>query len=294
MLSENINNISKSQNDNPVFGAVEEPNEADYGQPYMTSDEDPDVLFKRKVRSDTYTAVSTIGINVAPIIIDVLKHRHDATPYKIPKSDLVRVGIVSALPTIQLIDTLWNKSRIQNTIAEKTPFKFGDIRNLVNIVNVYPAAHSAALNFMGNVSRSVEGKQQIDLRNHVKRDAFIGLSTLVSPYVFDKFSDERMTFTQKMSSVIPIKMFGSFVRRMADTNPTLRRGYDVMTAVVRAADFGNRQLSAAVKPNQNGRSNAQNQLGSVLEVVQDIAGIGHGRLNRFGMNDDYGASRWNW
>jgi hypothetical protein len=127
----------------------------------------------------------------------------------------------------------------------------------------------------------------------VKRDAIVGLTTLISPYIADKFSDERMSFSQKMSSVIPIKMFGGFVRRFADSNPTLRRGYDAITAVVKVADFGNQTLTSAVKPN-GARSNAQNQLGSVLEVVQDMTGMSRGRLSRFGASDDYGSSRWNW
>ena len=291
MLEErNVNDV-EAQNETPVYGTVEEPNDSEYGQPY-SSGEDPEILYKRKIRSDTYSAVSSIGINVLPIVVDVLKHRKDETPYKIPTSDLVRVGVSSALPAIQLADTLWNKSRIQNMVEEKTPFKFGDIRNLVNIVNAYPATHRMVLNFMGNVSRSAEGKQQIELQNRVKRDAIVGLTTLVSPYISDKFSDERMSFSQKMSSIIPIKMFGGFVRRFADSNPTLRRGYDAITAVVKVADFGNQTLSSAVKPNQGARSSAQNQLGSVLEVVQDMTGMSRGRLSRYG-GDEYGSSRWN-
>ena len=291
MLEErNVNDV-EAQNETPVYGAVEEPNDSEYGQPY-SSGEDPEILYKRKIRSDTYSAVSSIGINVLPIVIDVLKHRKDETPYKIPTSDLVRVGVSSALPAIQLADTLWNKSRIQNLVEEKTPFKFGDIRNLVNLVNAYPSSHRMVLNFMGNVSRSAEGKQQIDLQNRVKRDAIVGLTTLISPYIADKFSDERMSFSQKMSSIIPIKMFGGFVRRFADSNPTLRRGYDAITAVVKVADFGNQTLSSAVKPNQGARSSAQNQLGSVLEVVQDMTGMSRGRLRRYG-GDEYGSSRWN-
>jgi hypothetical protein len=100
-----------------------------------------------------------------------------------------------------------------------------------------------------------------------------------------------MTVTQKMSAVIPIKMLGGFVRRFADSNPTLRRGYDAVTAVVKVADFGNQTLSA-VKPNQGARSTAQNQLGSAIELIQDVTGMSRGRLSRYG-GDEYGSSRWN-
>ena len=289
MLTENLDN-TESQTEEIVYGSGE-PSGDDYGTPY-SSEEDEQVLFKRKVRSDTYTAISSIGINVFPVVIDMLKHRKDEVPYKIPKSDLVRIGVSAVVPTIQLADTLWNKSRLQTTIKEKTPFELGDVRNLVNVIQAYPASHRMLLNFMGNVSRSAEGKQQIDIQNRVKRDAIVGLSTIVAPYIADKFSDERMTITQKMSAVIPVKMLGGFVRRFADSNPTLRRGYDAVTAVVKVADFGNQTLSSAVKPNQGARSSAQNQLGSVLEVVQDMTGMSRGRLSRYG-GDEYGSSRWN-
>ena len=135
MLSENINDVEETQNAGSQGYAVNEPDNEEYGQPY-TTDDDPAVLYKRKLRSDTYTAISSIGINALPIVFDVIKHRNDETPYKIPTSDLVRLGVSSALPAIQLADTLWNKSRIQNLVEEKTPFKFGDIRNLVNLVNI--------------------------------------------------------------------------------------------------------------------------------------------------------------
>ncbi len=288
MLTENLDN-TESQTEEIVYGSGE-PSGDDYGTPYSPG-EDEQILFKRKVRSDTYSAISSIGINVFPIVIDMIKHRKDEVPYKIPTSDLVRVGVAAAIPTLQLADTVWNKSRLQKTIKEKTPFELGDVRNLVNVIQAYPASHRMLLNFMGNVSRSAEGKQQIDIQNRVKRDAIVGLSTIVAPYVADKFSDERMTVAQKMSSVIPIKMLGGFVRRFADSNPTLRRGYDAVTAVVKVADFGNQTLSA-VKPNQGARSTAQNQLGSAIELVQDLTGMSRGRLNRYG-GDDYGSSRWN-
>ena len=292
MLKENINDEIENQDNEPVYGSATEADGTEYGIPYTPS-EDEEIIHKRKVRSDTYTAISSIGINAFPIVVDIIKHRKDETPYKVPTSDLVRLGVASAIPTLQLVDTLWNKSRIQTAFETKTPFKMGDVRNLVNIIQAYPASHRMVLNFMGNVSRSAEGKQQIDLQSRVKRDSIVGLATIVSPYIADKFSDERMSLAQKMSSVIPIKMFGGFVRRFADTNPTLRRGYDAITAVVKVADFGNQTITSAVKSNGGVRSNAQNQLGSVLEVVQDMTGMSRGRLSRYGADDSYGSSRWN-
>lgn len=293
MLNRNINDetIEQVDDNEPVYGSIDD-DDSEYGTPFAPA-EDETVVFKRKVRSDIYTVVSNIGINAFPILVDAFKHRHDETPYKIPTSDIIRVGVGAIVPTIQLADTLWNKSRIQNTIEDKTPFKLSDIRNLVNIIQAYPAAHRALSNFMENVSRSTESKQQIDLNSRVKRDTYVGIATVISPFISDKFSDERMSITQKISSIIPIKMFGGFVRRIADTNPTLRRGYDAMTAIVKVADFGNQTIGSAVKTNNGVARNVQNQLGSALELIQDVTGMSRNRLSRYGSYDDYGSSRWN-
>ena len=269
-----------------------ESDEQVYGNPNVGVE--VDVLRKRKIKSDVGSVIATFGINALPIIIETIKHKKDPTPYRINKSDAVRLGVAMVMPTIQMLDTVCNGGKIQAKIEEKTPFKMSDIRNVVNIIQAYPSAHRTLTNFMGNVSREANGKQRISESDHVKRDTWLGCSTIVAPYIIDKFSDETMTFSEKVSSIIPIKMFGGLVRRFADSNPTARRIYDATTAIVNVANVGNREFNnLAVKSNHGQMKSSQNTLGSVLDVVQDLTGMSRGRING-GYDDYYGrnGSRW--
>ena len=81
MLKENINDEIENQDNEPVYGSATEADGTEYGIPYTPS-EDEEIIHKRKVRSDTYTAISSIGINAFPIVVDIIKHRKDETPYK--------------------------------------------------------------------------------------------------------------------------------------------------------------------------------------------------------------------
>lgn len=263
-----------------------------YGNPNVESD--VDVLRKRKIKSDVGSTIATFGINALPIIIDALKHRKDPTPYRINRSDAIRLGVAMVMPTVQMLDTVCNHGKLQAAIEEKTPFKMSDIRNVVNVVQAYPAVHRTLTNFMGNVSREANGKQKITESEHVKRDTYLGCATTIAPYIIDKFSDETMSFTEKVSSVIPIKMFGGLVRRFADSNPTARRLYDATTAIVNVASVGNREFNnLAVKSNHGQMRSTQNTLGSVIDVVQDLTGMSRGNIGG-GYGDYYGrnGSRW--
>lgn len=239
---------------------------------------------KRKIKSDVFSLIASGVINGAPIVIDAIKHRKDIVPYKTNTKDLVKFGVSMVLPAIQAVDTLALKGKIQNTIAEKTPFKFDDIRNVVNIVQAYPATHAAVKNFMSNVQAQSNGQIQVETNPNVKRDAILGCLNTVSPYVVDKFCDPNTTFVEKCSSIIPLKIFGGLVRKIVSTNPKLQQAYDVTTSLVRVADYGNKTLGSAVRSNSNMKTGAANTLGALLDVVQDATGMTRGSVSRY--NDD--------
>lgn len=250
---------------------------------------------KHKIKTDVVSTIVTGLLNAAPIVIDTFKHRNDPVPYKPQKSDFVRLGVSMIMPTVQLVDTVAFKGKLQNTIEEKTPFKMGDIRNVVNIVQAYPATHKALGNFMNNVQAQSNGKQQVVTSANTTRDAVIGCINTISPYVVDKFCDENKTFVEKCSSIIPLKIFGGLVRKLVSTNPKLQQGYDVATSLVRVADYGNKTLGSAVRSNSNMRTGAANTLGTILDVVQDATGMTRGNISRYG--DQYdgwnGGARFN-
>lgn len=239
---------------------------------------------KRKIKSDVFSLIASGVINGIPIAIDALKHRKDVVPHKVEKRDLVKFGVSMIMPAVQVIDTVVLKNKIQNSIEEKTPFKFGDIRNVANIIQAYPATHSAIKNFMSNVQKQSTGQIQVETNPNVKRDAVLGCLNTISPYVIDKFCDPSATFVEKCSSVIPLKIFGGLVRKFASTSPKLQQVYDVGTSLVRVADYGNKTLGSAVRANSNMRTGAVNTLGTLLDVVQDATGMTRGNVSRF--NDD--------
>lgn len=278
---------------NPDFNTEEtvQSNAADMYSPVDTS-----ILErKRKVKTDVLSLIATGIINGAPILIDSLKHKKENLPYKTDSRSLIRFGVSMALPAIQAIDTIAFNGKLQNTLEERSPVKLSDIRNVVNIVQAYPATHRALKNFMSNVQAEHTGAQQIEIADHLKRDTILGCINTVSPYVIDKFCDNNMTFAEKCSSIIPIKIFGGMIRKIASTNPKLQQAYDVTTSIVRVADIGNKTLSTAIRPNSGVRTGASNTLGSILDLTQDMMGMTRGNISRFGDTYDgwSGGSRFN-
>lgn len=245
---------------------------------------------KRKIKSDIFTVAAAAVINASPIVIESIKHRKDSVPYKQTKSDIVRFGMSLIMPTIQLLDTVLLNGKIQNTIKEKTPFKFSDINNVVNLVAAYPSTHTVVQNFFSNVSRQQNGQQQVAIDDTSKRDAFVACATLVSPYVMEKMADERYTFVEKVSNVLPIKIFGGLVRRVASTNPTLQNGYNMVTTCLQVADFGNKKFNTAVRSNNGMRTNPSNTFSTILDVAQDAMGMSRGNISYY---NNGGYDGWN-
>lgn len=246
-------------------------------------------LKKQKTKSDVLSLIASAAINAAPMVFDAIKHRHDPTPHKQKKSDLVKFGISMILPSLQVIDTVALDCKIQNKIKEKTPFTLSDIRNVVNVVQSYPSTHRVLSDYFSNVSRQANGQQQIIIDDSSKRDMFLSIANVVSPYIMDKMSDDRYSMLERFSSIIPIKMFGGLVRKLAGTNPKLQQGYNVLTTCLTVADFGNKSLNKAVRSNNGMRSGQNNSLGTFLDVMQDFTGMNRGNISRY--ND--GFDGWN-
>lgn len=291
-IKTNIDNSTATESEVSYFDSTNDFNTASNVESYTSIPNDVDLNKaerKRKIKTDVISLVATGVINGIPIVIDAIKNRKNNVPYKVDKRDAIKLGMSMILPTIKAVDTIALNGKIQTTIETKTPFKFSDIQNVANIIQAYPSTHRALTQFMSNVQAQSTGKQQIAGNSEVTRDAILGCINTVSPYVVDKFCDDNMTFVEKCSSIIPIKIFGGLVRKLASTNPKLQHGYDVLTGIVRATDFGNKTLSTAIRSNSNMRTGASNTLGSVLDVVQDLTGMTRGNISRYG--DTY--SGWN-
>jgi hypothetical protein len=251
---------------------------------------------KRKIKSDILTVLASAAINLTPIIIDNIKHRKDPVPYRQNKPDVLRFGISMVVPTLQLVDTVAFNSKLQTTLKSKTPFSLSDVNNAVNLIQTYPSTHKCVVNYLSNVSRQSAGQQQVITNDTTKRDAWFTCLNLISPYIMNKMSDDRLNVVERFASIIPIKMFGNLVRKFASTNPTLQNVYNMTTTCLQVADFGNKKINTAVRSNNGMNTAGTNTLSAILDVAQDAMGMSRGNISRF--NDGYydgwnGGSRFN-
>ncbi len=249
---------------------------------------------KHKIKSDVFSLIASAAINALPMVLETIKHRKDPTPYKCKKSDVFRFGTSLILPSIQVLDTVALNCKIQNTIKEKTPFTFGDIRNVVNVVQSYPSTHTVLRNYFSNISRQANGEQQVIVDDTSKRDMFVSLANTISPYIVDKMTDDRFSVMERFSSILPMKMFGGLVRKFVSTDPKLQQGYDLVTGCIRVADFSNNTFNKAIRSNNGMRNNQSNSFSTIIDAMQDITGMTRGNISRF--NDGYyggGFDGWN-
>ena len=249
---------------------------------------------KHKIKSDVFSLIASAAINALPMVLETVKHRKDPTPYKCKKSDVFRFGTSLILPSIQVLDTVALNCKIQNTIKEKTPFTFGDIRNVVNVVQSYPSTHTVLRNYFSNISRQANGEQQVIVDDTSKRDMFVSLANTISPYIVDKMTDDRFSVMERFSSILPMKMFGGLVRKFVSTDPKLQQGYNLVTGCIRVADFSNNTFNKAIRSNNGMRNNQSNSFSTIIDAMQDITGMTRGNISRF--NDGYyggGFDGWN-
>ena len=249
---------------------------------------------KHKIKSDVFSLIASAAINALPMVLETVKHRKDPVPYKCKKSDVFRFGTSLILPSIQVLDTVALNCKIQNTIKEKTPFTFGDIRNVINVVQSYPSTHTVLRNYFSNISRQANGEQQVIVDDTSKRDMFVSIANTISPYIVDKMTDDRFSVMERFSSILPMKMFGGLVRKFVSTDPKLQQGYNLVTGCIRVADFSNNTFNKAIRSNNGMRNNQSNSFSTIIDAMQDITGMTRGNISRF--NDGYyggGFDGWN-
>ena len=273
----------------------------DFGGEETVSASEAELILKRRKKADVTSAIITTGINAIPIVVDVFKHRKDPTPYRVNKNDLICLGISSAIPVFQAIDTVAFKGKCQDKINEKLngSLTFNDIRNIVNLVNLYPAAHDFIKKTMNQASAKTNNQVVVPIDGFTKMRASIGLATLVTPYVSEKMSDDSKSVISRIGSVLPlpIPFIGSLVRNFVyKSNNTKAQGvYQLATAALNVANNANRTLTPAVRATALG--NTSNKISSELDTALNIASqfIGSPR-GSIGGNGLYGYSNnngWN-
>ena len=227
----------------------------------------------RKKKAALTSAIVTTGVNAIPVIADVFKHRKDPTPYHVNKNDLLCLGISSVLPVFQAVDTIAFGGKCQAKIDEKLNgiVTFNDIRNIVNLVNLYTPAHALIKKTMDQATAKANGMQVIPIDNFTKTRAAIGLTTLVAPFVADKLSDDSKSIAARIGSILPIPFIGSIVRSIVSkSNNTKVQGvYQIANAAINVANNANRTLTPAVRATSYG--NTANKMSSELDTALNLA-----------------------
>lgn len=257
-------------------------------------------LQKREKKSDIISLAFSLTLSSVPLAVSAIKSKNSPTPYKPGVKDFARIGLFNLLPIIKTVDTVFMNKKIQNTMDAKLPFKFNDVRNVVNMVYAYTPFHNLISNSFENSNRRARNEQPVANSKYDVANAWFSGINLVMPYVVYKFTDDTMTFAQKCSSILPIGVIGGYVRKFAYSNPKTAQAYDITSSLVRAVSYGNNQLSNAVRSTNGGTINkASNQVGNFVNLASDLMGINRGGFNSnygyggYGRNDGWnGGQRW--
>ena len=238
-----------------------------------SGDSDTKNIMNRKKKATLTSAIVTTGVNAIPVITDIFKHRKDPTPYHVNKNDLVCLGIASALPVFQAVDTIAFNGKCQDKIDEKLNgvITFNDIRNIVNLVNLYTPAHALIKKTMDQATAKANGMQVMPIDSFTKTRAAIGFTTLVAPFIADKLSDDSKSIAARIGSILPIPFIGSIVRSVVSkSNNTKVQGvYQIANAAINVANNANRTLTPAVRATSYG--NTANKMSSELDTALNLA-----------------------
>lgn len=253
---------------------------------------------KHSIKSDVTSLTVNVLMNAIPIISKSISHRKENIPYRVEKKDIARLALGAVLPTIKVIDTAFMNKKIQNTMSEKLPFSFNDVQNVTNFIQMYKPLHTISNHYLDSIRSSRTGNVKTMMPEGTVKKLVISAINLAVPYVSHKLTDSDLSFHEKLNSVVPIGVAGGLIKKAAQLNPKTRQVYDVGTAVVQMASYGNKTLSNAVRSSpQSTLNKTSSTINGVLNVAQDLFGMrggGYGGGYGGGFNNGYGpGSRWN-
>lgn len=256
-----------------------------------SSENEAAILYARRKKTDLISSVITVGANAIPILTDVYKHRKDPTPYRVDRNELICFGIASAIPIFQAVDTVLLKGKCQDKIDEKLKgvVKFNDIRNIVNLINLYTPMHTVIKQATDQASAKANGTQVLPIDKFAKTKAILGVTTLVTPFIADKLSDNTKSFYSRIGSILPIPFIGSLIRSTVSksSSPTVQGAYQITNAVLNVANNANRTLTPAVRttPIGNSVNKVSSELDSAISFASQILGTPRGNIG----NSMYGG-----
>lgn len=242
-------------------------------------------LRKREVKTDVASAIISVGISSIPMIYSYFKSKKSPVKYQPTGKDFARIGLFNLIPIIKVVDSALLNGKISNLIAEKTSFKFNDVRNVVSLCYAYKPFYNVLMGSLENSNRRMSNEQVLPKNKYDILNAWLSGINLVAPYVVYKFTDENMSFSQKCSSIVPIGVLGSWVRKLCMTNPKAQQAYDVAGSLVKVVSLGNNSLSSAIRPQQGSALNkGSTAINNVLNIASDLMGVNRGSFSTYGYN----------
>lgn len=250
---------------------------------------------KRNIKCGLINTAISVGLNSIPIIVNVVKNKKQGVPNKVNRVDIIRLAVSTAFPILETVDSAF----LDNKLTDKYHLK--DVRNLTNIAMTYPAAHQALNDFVNKSINKQENAENGTLIQQEKNTAMpmmiLGIGNIVTPYITNKFTDENLTFIQKLNSAIPIPFLGRIVRTVAHKNPALENIYQTGASIINVAQSSSRMLGNAVRSKPNSTLNkATSTVANIADTVGDILGVqrvGGGMYGNYGgYNYNNYGSRW--
>jgi len=244
----------------------------------------------RNIKCGLINTAISVGINAIPLVVDSVKNKKNGLPNKVNKSDVVRMAVSTLFPVLETVDAAF----LNNKLSDK--FHLKDIRNVTNMVMVYPAAHHAINKFVNKAIRKNDPTlvQLIKESDDATAKMWFGTANLITPYLTNKFTDSNLTFMQKLNSILPVPILGRGIRALVSKNPAMANAYDAATGLIRFTSSTARSFNNAARAKPNSTINkATSTISSVADTIGDVLGVSRGNIGYGGVFNNGGYnSRW--
>lgn len=251
----------------------------------------------RKIKCGIFNTLISAGINAIPIVTEMVKNKKNGIPNKINKIDVVKFVVSTAFPVLETVDAAF----LNDKLSDK--FRLKDVRNVTNIMMIYPAAHKALNDFVKKTVNANNGQAVVEEKTDATARTWLGIANLVTPYVTDKMTNKDLSVGQKFKSVLPVPILGRLIRVATRNNPELQKIYDSGTDLIRFASSASHSIGnmGAVRSKPNSTINKSvSTVSNIADTLGEFVGIsrggygfnGYGNNFNGGFNNGYGSSYW--
>jgi hypothetical protein len=151
---------------------------------------------------------------------------------------------------------------------------------------------------MDQATAKANGTQPMPIDSFTKARAAIGFTTLVTPFVAEKLSDDSKSIASRVGSILPIPFIGSIVRRFVSNsnNAKVQGVYQLANAALNVANTANKSLTPAVRATSFGNtaSKVSSELDTALNIASQVLGAPRGSIGGGMYGNGYNAYNNGW